>query len=80
MSSEEVHRKVYLPYPVFERYIAGRTDCGEWLPYLEGRKAVSVTTPSVAAKAYAILRASGDPEAVAAADQSEEQLKWHLTE
>lgn len=80
MRTDDRCRKIYLPYPIFERYIAGRNDCGDWLPYLDVRKAVSVTTPEVAAKAYAILRASGDPEAVAAADHSEEQLNWHLTE
>ena len=76
--TDDLCRKIYLPFAVYERHLAGRDDCGEWVPYLDGRKAVSVTTPDVAAKAYAILRASGDPEAVTAADQSETQLKWHL--
>jgi len=71
-------RKIYLPFAVYERHLAGRDDCGEWVPYLDGRKAVCVTTPDVAARAYAVLRSCGDPEAAAAADHSEEQLRWHL--
>lgn len=71
-------RKIYLPYPVWERHLAGRDDCGQWVPYLDGRKAVCVATQDVAARAYAILRGSGDPEAIAAADRSEEELRWAL--
>ena len=71
-------RKIYLPFAVYERHLAGRDYCGDWVPYLDGRKTVCVTTPDVAARAYAVLRSSGDQEAAAAADQSEEQLRWHL--
>jgi|694.fasta_scaffold84482_3 hypothetical protein len=70
--------KVYLPHDVWLRHLSGRTDCGEWVPYLNGRKAVCVTTPEVAARVYELLRHSGDEEAARAADQSEEQLNWHL--
>lgn len=79
MENEECKKKVYLPFQVYERHIAGRSDCGEWLPYLDGTKAVAVISPSVAARVYSVLRETGDPDAAAAAARSEEQLNWHLT-
>jgi hypothetical protein len=71
----ECRRKVYLPYEIAERHLFGRDDCGKWMPYMSGRRAICVATKAEAARSFAVLLDSGDPEAAEAARESQERLR-----